>query len=433
MSKILDTITVLFQGDTSDLARKKKEAEQLAAEAAKNIKDIQAHTDATNASLATTNKTLTQTETLTSSIGDGIAAWIVAAHQASTTLTEALAAERAHREQQKIEAGLKSTKKGAIEVEAALKGIVKQFATAALGAFTVAEGISRFKDVVAGTLDIARESEALGIDPTILDAYGRAAEKTGGSINDVITSLHNLSAANQGITGEPLLKFYEKVLHLINNIKDARAQGLAAFQLQGLYGIPEPLLKAVKRPQFFADVEEEANKVGDAIERSKPKIIALNDAWVEFGSNIRKSAIDLENIIAGPLTTLLNGINRVLNNIHTIGFSNPYNPLNYSLVQDLLHPSSLPGRRIQSQDKQIHDVLTEKLDISNKYNNPFPLSNPISAGGRNVSVDINTLNVNAPNATDAEGIGTAMQAAIEKVIRSESFNITSFHDTPTVA
>ena len=144
MGKIIDTITVLFKGDTSDLKRKKKEAEDLASETAKNIKEIQASTTSTNVALEDTNKTLTQTDNLTTGIGESIAAWVVAAHQASGSINEALGAEKAHREQLRIQRELASTKKGAEAVEKALIGVVKQFATAALGALTVGRAVGLF-------------------------------------------------------------------------------------------------------------------------------------------------------------------------------------------------------------------------------------------------------------------------------------------------
>ena len=424
MGKILDTITVLFKGDTTDLARKKKEAEQLASDAAKNIKEAQASTVATNAALDNTNKTLTQTEGLTESIGEGIAAWVIAAHQASTTLTETLAAEKAHREQAKIEQGLKATKRGAIEVETALKGVSKQLVNAALGAFTVAEGVSRFKDVVTGTLDIARSSRNLFIDPKELDALGQSAKNAGGNIADALTAYQNVSAKLGGITGGILSESVRQQLKLIHDAPK-ELQEAVALAAQEQFGIPASITTAAKRPEFFRELED-IGRLDTALDDTQDKILGLNEAWNKFGTNIRKSVIDIENALAPALTRLLDLANYALGtkknslgqNIPTTFSAGPF--FSGGAVHGL--------ENLFPHGSELRNGVYDKINSNATYYPPFPLSATGTGRVHSTVFSIGDININAPQVTDAAGVGTAIGAEL----KSQLDDLRSYWDSPLI-
>src|SRR5665213_914908 len=61
MGKILDIITILFKGDTSDLEKKKKEAAKAADDVNKSIKDQKSNLDSVGTSLDTNLKRLETT------------------------------------------------------------------------------------------------------------------------------------------------------------------------------------------------------------------------------------------------------------------------------------------------------------------------------------------------------------------------------------
>jgi len=394
MGKILDTITVLFKGDTSDLKRKKKEAEDLAAETAKNIKEMATATTETNTTLENTNKTLAQTENLTADIGLGIASWIVAAHQASASINEAIGAEKAHQEQIRIEKGLTSTKKGANAVEDALKGVVKQFATAAFGALTIGEAVSRVKNVVSGTLDLQRESLSLNIDPAKIDALGRAAQKSGGSIEEVNNALQNLSNTYSGLTGANLFKIFEAQLKAIHNERNPVAQEALGRNL----GIPESLIRFARSPTFQSDIED-IKKVDAGVDEATQKVKLLSAAWSEFRTNLRGGVIDFENEILGPLTKIVEFFNRGYKDRDTLlgSLSTNTSPNKYF---SFLQPKTNP--------------------VTN-----FPLTQGNTAVS-NHATTTNTFNltVQAPEGTDPQFWGESLQAAIQ--------NLQQYHNGPIV-
>ena len=391
MGKILDTITVLFKGDTSDLARKKKEAEDLASEAAKNIKEIQTSTTATNATLETTNKTLTQTENITDNIGQGIAAWVVAAHEASASINDAIGAEKAHREQVRIEKGLASTQKGALSVENALKGVVKQFTTAAIGAFSVGKAVENFKNVVSGTLDLQRASESLGLDPATIDAYGRAAESAGGSFEDFNEVLERTRDANGGVTGTPLLRFVQAQLKALHDAEsNAAAQGLNATSLH----FPQSIVRAAREGLFSEENLARIRSIAPGIDEATKKVDLLSKAWSDFRTNIRGTSIDLENNILGPLTKLID----LFNTIHEGG------PKLTNQLKTELNPINI----ITAAYNNITGTPTPTPTQAN-----FPLTNGGTRSSNSTSIRVDNLNVQAPKGVDPTEWATTMREALE--------------------
>ena len=394
MGKILDTITVLFKGDTSDLKRKKKEAEDLAAETAKNIKEMATATTDTNTTLETTNKTLAQTENLTTDIGAGIASWIVAAHEASASINEAIGAEKAHQEQIRIAKGLATTKKGADAVENALKGVVKQFATAAFGALTIGEAVSRFKEVVSGTLDLQRQSLSLNIDPDKIDALGRAAQKTGGSIQDINEALNNLSNTYSGLTGPNLFALFNARLRAIHNERSP----VAAEALGRNLGFPESVIRFARQPGIYKDIED-IKKVDAGIDEATEKVKLLSAAWSEFRTNVRGTFINFENEILGPLTKIVDF------------FNNGYKD------KDTL----LGSLGANANENKNFFFLQPKNDtpVTN-----FPLTQGNSAVSNHTTTNTINLNVQSPKGYDPDYWARAIQAEIE--------NLQQYHNGPIV-
>lgn len=390
MGKILDTITVLFKGDTEDLKRKKKEAEDLAAETAKNIKEIQASTAATNTTLDTTNKTLTQTDNLTTNIGEGIAAWIVAAHQASSSINEAIGAEKAHREQVRIEKSLTTTKKGANAVETAIKGVAKEFAAAALGALTVGRAVGLFKDVVSGTLDLQRASLSLNIDPATIDAYGRAAQAAGSSIEEYTTALENLSAKSGGLTGAPIQSLLQTQLNAIH----AAQTDLAAEALGRQFQLSPGLIRAARTGAFTEENLANIRKVDSGIDEATQKVKLLNEAWTEFKTNIRGTFVDFENYILPPLTKFLENINSVIAKSRLLAEAEAKQGV--TLFKYILPNATAP--------KQVPT-----------FGN-FPLTKGNTSVANTSSVKISNVNVHAPRGVDPDYWARSITSELEHQI-----------------
>lgn len=448
MSKILDVITVLFQGDTTDLQRKKKEAEQITAEAIKDIESLKAHTDTANDSLDNTNKILRQTRELTDAIGEDISKWSSEAIDASTSLEETITADKIHRQQTKTESNLKATKRGALEVEEALKKVVKEFAAAALASFTVAEGVSRVKDVVGGTLDLSRTAKDLLLPVRYLDALGQAAKSAGGNIEDAQAAVKAFSQANHGITGSPLFDIIRANFKLLNEAPKS-VQGLAANAYLQRIGVPESIIRAVKKPGFNQDVQD-LLALNTNLDEAADKIQKLADAWAKFGTLIRASVIDVENLATGPLTRVIDSINRYitltrekgLGNAIATGSAKLYSDVKASTLTTDTGAVKVASDVLNSFKALVPDLISE-AQIGNKVYNSLigrtdfsSLLTSFPAGGtaaKSVSVSIDTLNVNAPNAQDAEGIAYGFQAAIEKVFKSNASVILNYHDTPTLA
>ncbi len=320
MGKILDTITVLFKGDTEDLKRKKKEAEDIAAETAKNIQEIQASTADTNATLDTTNKNLTQTQSLTDNIGEGIAAWYIAAQHASASITEALSADAAHREQLRIEAGLKATKKGAEEVEKALKGVVKQFAAAALGSLTIGKAIGSFKNDVGETLNLQRSAFSLNIPAATIDAYGQASKPSGGSTQEVINALQTISEKYSHATGEAVWGYF---LSTIDSIQKAKT-GESQEAIGGAFGFSENLIRAARTGAFSPNNLVNINRVDSNIEGATKAVSELSAAWAKLSTQLHGTALDIETalpVLTAFLTILDVIIAHATSGIHSINYN----------------------------------------------------------------------------------------------------------------
>ena len=398
MGKILDTITVLFKGDTSDLKRKKKEAEDLAAETAKNIKEMATATTDTNTTLETTNKTLAQTENLTTDIGAGIASWIVAAHEASASINEAIGAEKAHQEQIRIAKGLATTKKGADAVENALKGVVKQFAEAAFGAFTIGEAVSRFKNVISGTLDLQRESLSLNIAPSEIDAIGIAAQKAGGDIEDVATALHTLKTTYGGITGPVIEKNLLAVLTKIHEAKN----GISAEIIGQQFHIPEVLVRAARGATFFEDIEN-IKKIDAGIDQATESVRSLSAAWRDFSNNIRGTVIYFESTLLAPLTSI-------------IEFFNKESAENRARIESF---------NTHAKGKEYFSFLQPKTStpVSN-----FPLTQGNTAVSNHATTNTINLTVQAPEGTDPNIWGHSLGSSLS----AEITNLQQYHNGPIV-
>lgn len=394
MGKILDTITVLFKGDTEDLKRKKKEAEDLAAQTAKNIKEIETSSSATNANLENTNKALTEADNLTSNIGAGISAWIAAAHQASTSINEALSAEKAHREQVRVEKSLDVTRRGALEVEKVLIRIVKQFAAATLGAISVGNAVSLFKDVISGTLDLQRTAFSLNLKPEDLDAYGRAAQSAGSGVEEYAAALESLSAAFGGLTGAPIKKLLDTQLELIR-----KAPNNVAAELYGrkfLVPLPSGLIRAAREGLLTPDKLANYKKIDSGVAEATEKVKELNEAWSLFKTNVRSTFIELENNILGPLTKFVNVLN-------------------------LLYPAiSNPQKAIDAFKQNPLKALQTGYEASEAFKSSKPTNFPLTQGNAAVSnsttVKIENINVKAPDSTDPGFFGTSVANELQKHI-----------------
>ena len=309
MGKILDTITVFFKGNTDDLKKKKKEAEQLSAEAAANIKAITTATNSTNTALDTTNKTLVTTEALTDNIGHGIAAWVVAADSAATALNDALASDKARREQIKSEKALKATEKGAKEAAKAVGGLAKEFATAALGALSIVKGEQRFKDVASTNLGLAQASRNFQLPVKEIYAYGQATKETGGDVNDYISTLENLRR-NYQKSGIPLKQFHDELAQLGIDFEKAMPSsgrnflegfGFSAGEINTLFATPN-ILKSIN------ELEDQADAIGD----SRDKALELNTEWNRFNKNIDSSITKIENVFIPAISKVLAIVNHAV-------------------------------------------------------------------------------------------------------------------------
>lgn len=427
MGKILDTITVLFEGDTSDLEAKKKLAEQLAQEAADNIKNTKTATEEVKATLDATNKTLAQTDTLTGDVGFGLSAWAVAATQAAEALNTAFAAakakreedkaareqakatreqEKATREQERTAKAIGTTKKGTNALEGALKGVVKQFAAIALAEISISALAGGFKDVVSGTLDLARTSQNLHLPIRVLDAYGQAAKNAGGSIQDVITSFNNLTAKYPGLTGTKALEIFKSQLKHINETKNEAAQQAAALIAQTQFGFTPALTTAAKKPGFSKNVQDVYN-LNSNLDETEIKITKLNEAWNKFGDNIRSSAIDLENIVVGPLTRILNVLNEAY------ASKAPDVALEQHLAANLRRPDKI--------------LMEGYKAIANAPLNTYGYRS--TGAQRNITVSIEAINLNGSNVTDAQSFSQNAGTALQKEIK----NLLSFNDNSIVA
>ena len=302
MGKILDTITVFFKGNTDDLKKKKKEAEQLSQEAAANIKAITTATNATNTALDTTNKTLTTTEALTENIGQGIAAWVVAADEAANALNSALASDKARREQEKADKAVKATKKGADEAARSVKNLAKDFANVALGAFNVVKATERFKDVASTNLDLAQASRNFQLPVKEVYAYGQATKETGGDVNDYISTLDNLRRGYQK-SGLPLKEYHDYLAQIGIDFEKLNAGtgrnflesfGFSAGEINTLFATPN-ILESINQ------LEKQAG----AIDSSKDEVLALHTAWNLFNKDIDLSITKVENVFIPTITKAL--------------------------------------------------------------------------------------------------------------------------------
>lgn len=390
MGKILDIITILFKGDTTDLEKKKKEAIKTSEEVNDALKDQKSNVEAVGNALDMNIKKLENTLQASSAIDQSLAQ--VSQKLASTAATAEPfpVVEKARKQTEQINKNLEVTKKGAEAVEGALKSVVKQFAGAALGAFTVSKLIGEFKGVAVGALGEAQFSRNLGVDIEKIDALGQALKEVNGTAEDVQGSLAGLSQRT-GLYGTALFKTFNELLRQYRSTTKGSAQLAFAQFLQDEFGYSPKLLAAEKLPDFQKNVDniESQNK---AIDKTKDSVLALNTAWAGFTTEVRKSALDLVNALAPIGTFLLKLQTNILK-------ENPFKAYN------LGYGSS------------VSDVAKNSQQAAQNFNLTLPPSSRLSqAVGGSISLNVDTINVNAPNATDANGISGAITDSFSKHI-----------------
>lgn len=396
MAKILDIITILFKGDTSDLKKKKEEAAKVADDINKKLKEQKSGVDAIGTSLDANVKRLENTV----KVADSIDKAFVNIRTTLTDIAEASdpfpIAQKVEEKTQQTQKNIAATKKGADSLEGTLKSIVKQFASAALGALTVSKLIGEFKGVATGALSESQFSRSLGIDITKIDALGQALKEVGGDANDVQVALGGLSQKTS-LYGPVLSQTFSALLKQYRDIKNESARLAFGSFLQGEFGFPTTLLNAEKLPNFQENVNtiEAAN---DAIDKTKNKVLELNTAWAGFTTEVRKGSLDILNALAPIGTFFLNLSTKVIEN--------------KGLITDIFR-----GLVFGNPDSQLRAASGIQQNIQNTSFTLPQTSRLAQAISGNISLNVDTIQVNAPNATDANGIAGAVTDSLLPHIR----------------
>ena len=434
MGKILDTITVFFTGNTDDLKKKKKEAEDLSADAAKNIKATKASTDAVNSSVQTTNTNLVVTEELTNAIGAGIAGWEKSLHGSAEALNEFIASEKSRREIEKADKALKATKKGANEVEAALKGVVSQFAKAALGAFTISKAIDLVKDVVADTTNLALESRNLDFPIEKLNALSRAVIKVGGSSADVISTFKNLQKQG-GQTGDNLLQNFTQVVTYARQLAKLPGGLPSARRLLEERGFAEKLVDYLLTAKDALKEINDLEKEDSGIAKTKDQVIGLKDAWSDVATIVRSIDIDIQNRFLPHITQALGVVSRFLKTAHESSLSAGALGLYASIGATLLKGtgnfyhrdksiSPLEGTPFSDQGKH---GLYDNISLQKFAYGSLPLRNSETVAS-NRSIVIQEININAPNAVNAQDLSID----IESKLSAQLSHLQNYYNSPNI-
>ena len=417
MGKILDTIYLLFKGDTSDLIKKKKEAEQVAADVSKNIKDTKTSTDAVSGAVDQVNKNLKTTEGITTDISNSIIGWEDHLTGAAVSTAPVPIVEKARKEVEQVNKNLGVTKKGANEVEAALKKVVGQFTSAALGAFTVASAVGAYKNLVSNTLDTAQFSRNLDVDIKAIDAWGQALKEVNGNVDDVKSALSSLSAATNQ-SGKPLLDLFNNLAKSFQGINNPQVATAIASVLRNTYGINDKVLAAFKLPNTVAN-EQKIEAGGGASATTQANFLAFNTALSELTKNFHDLFIEISTNISPLLTSLIkliSGANWVRG--YKRGAPGSLSPE----VDPLQDAANFIGRSLTKRLEKtggFYDTIANKVSSFPHYDTGIGLgSNALAAlNNRDIAVNIGDISVNAPGATDADGIskhiGTAMEREID--------------------
>jgi hypothetical protein len=380
MGKILDTITVEFKGDTSDLEKKAKIAADLADKIKNSVSESKDQVDALNDSINETVDTLTEAVEVTQGLKTESQQAAEAVDQQILLEVQLLnAQEKTRKESEKATARLGVTKRGANEVADAIQGIVKQFAGAALGAFTVAGIINATKQTYGEVLDAAQAGRRLNISPSYIDARGRAVKEAGGDQSAVVAALQALSIQTGGLQGAQLQKVLEGLLLRLSSLpqkteQQRQAKESFAVALEKI-GIPRDLTSVYKLPETPARIAQ--------LEKQNPKFDVVAKAFL--------------------------GVHRVNTAIGTALRDSAFNIIGNEIDKEKTHGLAV---------RPSHESNT-----SNAANSPslWQLLNQNQNSNKSSSVNINTINVNAPNATDSVGIVQSIENAFKSEIAKFGF------------
>lgn len=401
MGKILDTITLIFKGDTSDLQKKKKEAEDTSAEVSANLKSTKSSTDAVTTATESANKTLHTTEELTGKIGQDLFLWQQAFNAASQGLNEFVASEKARREEERTQKALLATKKGADAVENALKKVVKQFAEAALGAFTVARVIGDVKGVIGGVNDLAVASRTLDLPIRKLDSLGQAVKIVDGSINDVTGSFAAFQQQMQ-VSGPIALQIFDSITDAAREI--AKTNKAAALGLLNSYGLSGPLAAFEILPNA-KEIEQNILNQNSSLDESKDTILELKSSWADLTTQFRESGIEVLNFVGGPLNILLEDLT-LLNNAASEGWKDLKSLFGISGSVGASGSFGSVGASGSFGNNGRNPAL-----VPTNYN--YLLSTLHAARpSRGQQILIESINVNAPNATDSTAIASSIGSSL---------------------